>query len=196
MARCTSTLALMSLIVATPISAETISIRSGSTWRTSAGTIAVTPDWIAAVDYDDSDEAGWVDAFKSPAGYLIWHTSNLGPESPNHARFRHVFDLPVAAQTAVMRIAFDDDGSAFINGSEVVADQNGHASSFELSIDPSLFVVGANLIAVDGYNRMAPYNNIGVELDITVVPEPSSLGLLPVLGVLGIVCSCYRHRCA
>jgi len=46
----------------TPVAAsgDTVMIHSDATWRTSRGTVEVTPDWVSAVDYDDSDGAGWI----------------------------------------------------------------------------------------------------------------------------------------
>ena len=162
---------------------QTVTIRSDATWRTSRGSMAVTADWISSVDYDDSDAAGWENAFKSPADDNIWHTSNLGPQSPSHARFRYVFDLAQPVESAFGRFFFDDDGSAFINGIRVVNDTGGGASVFDRVLDPNLFQIGPNLVAVDGFNRFAPYNNIAVRLDLTLVPEPATLGMLTLGGL-------------
>jgi len=169
---------------------ETVTVRSDATWRTLAGTESVSPDWISTIDFD---ETGWESAFKSPSGDNIWHTSNLGPQSPNSARFRYVFDLAKPVSSASGVFGFDDDGSAFINGIEVVNDYNGHASGFNLALDPDLFQVGSNLVAIEGLNRQAPYNNIAVVLDITLVPEPSTLILLT-MGAVGLLPYGWRRR--
>jgi len=63
-------------VLASTPSVQTLTIRSDATWRTSRGTVAVTPEWTSSLSYDDSDAAGWVNAFKSPSGDNIWHTSN------------------------------------------------------------------------------------------------------------------------
>jgi hypothetical protein len=47
---------------------DTVTIRTDDTWRTSRGTTPVTTDWISNLNYDDSDTAGWRNAFKSPSG--------------------------------------------------------------------------------------------------------------------------------
>ena len=36
------------------------------------------------MDYDDSDAAGWRNAFKSPSGYFIWYSSNLSSDGVSH----------------------------------------------------------------------------------------------------------------
>jgi hypothetical protein len=146
----------------------------------------VTADWISNVNYDDSDTAGWQNAFKSPSGDNIWYSSNLSSDGVSHARFRHVFDLTSLPTAATADIFFDDNGELWINGTEIVDDTGGGATSYEnVSIDPNLFVVGENLVAMEGFDTIGPYHNVAVEL--TIVPEPSTVVLLSAatLGLLG-----------
>jgi len=152
-----------------------VTVVSDATWRTSAGVVSVTSDWISNLNYDDSDAAGWQFAFKSPSGDNIWHTSNLSSESPSHARFRHIFNLPAGVSSASGTFFFDDDGDVWINGQHILNDPGGGASTFHLDLDPSLFHPGQNLIAVDGFDKIAPFSNISVEMTINLVPEPGVL---------------------
>ena len=135
-------------------------LRTDATWRTIKGSVPVAADWNSAVFFDDSDAAGWTNAFKSPIGDRIWNTSNLSSESPANPRFRHVFDLWGGVTTAVAHFYFDDDATVWINGTEVLNDTDRHATTFDnVILDPSLFHEGENLIAVWGHNVDPPYNN-------------------------------------
>lgn len=162
----------LTLLAAGAARAESITVVSDATWRTSAGVVAVTPDWISNLNYDDSDQAGWQFAFKSPSGHNIWNTSNLSSQSPSHARFRYIFDLPANVASASGIFGFDDDGDVWINGTHILNDPGGGASTFDLTLDPSLFHAGQNLIAVDGFDKIAPFSNISVEMTLTLAPEP------------------------
>src|SRR5205823_11769570 len=87
----------------------------------------------------------------------------------------------------------DDNGDVFINGTQIIDDHGGGASNFDLTLDPSLFRVGQNLIAVHGIDTIAPDNSIGVNMSIDVVPEPSTLGGMACGGGL-LFCRRHRHH--
>jgi hypothetical protein len=164
-----------------PCSAQDYLLRTDATWRTIKASQPVGTDWNSAVIYDDSEAAGWTNAFKSPMGDRIWHTSNLSSESPANPRFRHAFDLSGGVTSAVAHFYFDDDATVWINGTEVLNDTDRHATTFDnVILDASLFHEGDNLIAVWGHNVDAPYNNIEVDISLTVVPEPGAIALLVV----------------
>src|SRR4051812_32447619 len=154
----------------------TVTVVSDATWRTSAGVVSVTSDWVSNLNYNDSDAAGWVYAFKSPSGHNIWHTSNRSSESPSHARFRYIFDLPLDVASGSGIFNFDDDGDVWINGEQLVHDANGSASNstFNIVFDPELFHPGQNLIAVEGFDKFAPFSNISAEINLNLVPEPGA----------------------
>jgi hypothetical protein len=166
-------------------------IVTDATWRACRGTNPVTADWISNVDYDDSDAAGWVYAFKSPTGDHIWYTSNLSSDGVSHARFRYVFDLSAPVTSAVANhIAFDDNGELWINGTVIVHDTGGGATQYDdVVLDPSLFVPGENLIAMEGFDTSGPFHNVALNMTLTTVPEPSSIALLCIaaLAVVGRV---------
>ena len=183
---------LIGIMLATPGWAA-VSVVTDATWRTSAGTVSVEADWYSKLNYNDSDAAGWVNAFKSPSGFNIWHTSNKSSESPSHARFRHVFDLPVGVASASGIFGFDDDGDVWINGVHILNDPGGGASTFNLQLDPALFHPGLNLIAVDGFDKIAPFSNISVEMTLNLVPEPGAL--MMTLALVGIILAHRRRRC-
>ncbi len=177
------------LFVALPSSArcDSLLVRSDATWRTSRGTTPVTSDWISNLDYDDSDANGWRNAFKSPSDDNIWYSSNLSSDGVSHARFRHIFDLTAPVSAASADIFFDDNGELWINGTEIVDDTGGGATSYDnVAIDPGLFVEGENLIAMEGFDTSGPFHNVALDLTLTV-PEPTAIGLLGVgsLGMLG-----------
>ena len=160
----------------------TNNVRSDATWR--AINPAPAAGWNTDVAFDDSDAAGWEFAFKSPSGDNIWLHSNLSGQAPNQAWFRHVFFLNASPTSAEGRFFFDDNGQAYINGTLVVNDTGGGASTFNLQLDPALFHPGPNLVAVHGIDTSGPFNNIAVNMDILTVPEPATTWLLACGGVL------------
>src|SRR5882724_7846427 len=149
---------VLPLLFGGALRADPVTVVSDATWRTSAGVVSVTSDWVSNLNYDDSDAAGWQFAFKSPSGHNIWHTSNLSAQAPSHARFRYIFNLPADVASASGTFGFDDDGDVWINGTQIVHDANGSAtnSTFNPVLDPSLFHPGQNLIAVEGFDKILP----------------------------------------
>src|SRR5262249_29514559 len=80
---------------------------------------------------------------------------------------------------------FDDDGEAYINGQQVVNDASGGSNTVDLpAMNPSLFVAGSNLVAVHGIDKIGPFSNIGVSLNLTLVPEPIVMSLVFGIGIL------------
>jgi hypothetical protein len=155
---------------------STNNIRSDGTWR--ATSPAPAAGWNTNISFNDSDAAGWEDAFKSPQGDKIWFRSNLSAQAPNQAWFRHLFFLsdntPFSAQGTFL---FDDDGEAYLNGTLVVNDTGGGATTTKLQLDPALFHPGTNLVAVHGIDTHTPYNNIAVNMTIVSVARPARLTL-------------------
>ena len=149
--------------------ASITNIVSDATWR--ATSPAPPAGWNTSIGFDDSDAAGWEYAFKSPNGAKIWIRSNLSSEAPNMAWFRKVFVLPAKPSSASGTFIFDDDGEVYINGTLVLVDPGGGATTFNLLLDTNLFVAGENLIAVHGIDTHTPYNNISVEMSLDVPLE-------------------------
>jgi hypothetical protein len=83
-------------------------------------------------------------------------------------------------------IWLDDNGQVYINGTQIVDDNGSGGSSYDLTLDPSLFRVGQNLIAIHGVDKFTPYHTVGMELTLTV-PEPSSGVLVAGLGGAAIL---------
>ena len=74
---------------------------------------------------------------------------------------------------------FDDDGELYINGVLIEDDHSGAATQFNnMWLNPSLFVQGENLIAMEGINVLPPDNSVNLEIDFNVVPEPASATLV------------------
>lgn len=154
--------------------ADSVLLKTDATWRTIKGSVTVPTNWNSSVIFDDSDAAGWTNSFKSPEGDRIWNTSNLSSESPANPRFRHVFTLYGTITNCVGHFYFDDNGTVWINGIQVLDDTGGGASTFDnVILDPSLFHAGDNVIAVWGHNTIGPYNNIEVDITIGIdAPAP------------------------
>ncbi len=153
-----------------------VSVISDTTWRATNPLPAT--GWNTDIVFDDSDAAGWENAVGSPNNDHIWYKSLKSGEAPNKAWFRHVFTLNDAVTDASGLFHFDDNGQAYINGQLIIDDTGGGASNFNLTLDPSLFVAGQNLIAIHGIDTIAPDNSIGVNMTINTVPEPACIGML------------------
>jgi hypothetical protein len=160
--------------------AQTNLLRTDASWRTIKGVVAVPSDWNSAVTFDDSAAAGWTNSFKAPVGDRIWNTSNLSSESPANPRFRHVFALPGPASSATAHFHFDDDATVWVNGTEVINDTDGHATTFDnVVLAPSLFHPGQNLIAAWGHNKIPPYNTIEIDISLAVTAQTPLLHAAP-----------------
>jgi hypothetical protein len=154
--------------------ASITNVVSDASWR--ATSPVPSAGWNTSIEFDDSVAAGWEYAFKSPQDAKIWIRSNLSSEAPSQAWFRKVFTLPAKPTSASGTFIFDDDGELYINGTLVVADPGGGATSFNLQLDTNLFVAGENLVAVHGIDTHTPYNNISVEMALDVPPETILIG--------------------
>lgn len=184
------------LLVIVPLSVSaaitTNTVLSDDTWRTSRGSQVMDTNWTVSLAFDDSDAAGWTNAFQVSGNNNIWHTSNQSSDSPTRARFRHVFALSTDNIVSVTgRFTFDDNGSAWINGTQIINDTGGGATTYNLTLDPTLFHPGDNLVSVWGVNTIAPFNSVSVRLTIVQVPEPSAVALVGV----GVGALLWRFRC-
>ena len=66
---------------------------------------------------------------------------------------------PISLRTNQRRIQFSGEGHSSYKRQE----WKGHPG-FKRTLDPSLFHVGENLIAVHGVDRSGPFNNVGVNI--------------------------------
>jgi hypothetical protein len=151
--------------------AATLIVRSDASWR--ATSVLPASGWNSDSSFNDSDSAAWEFAFKSPSGNNIWIDSNLSTEAPDQAWFRRVFFLTGTVLSAQGLFFFDDDGEAYINGTIVVVNTPTSPNSETIALDPGLFRVGANVVAVHGIDTHTPFNNIAVNMTVTDVPEPA-----------------------
>ena len=164
------------LVVSPAVAAADTTVVSDTTWR--ARNPQPPTGWNTDLVFDDSDAAGWQNAVGNTTGNRIWYQSLKSASAPSNAWFRHVFTLDQAATAATATLNFDDNGEAYLNGHLLVEDSGGGASTFNLTIDPSWFTTGDNLIAVHGIDTIAPDCSIGVRMTVTTVPEPAALTVL------------------
>ena len=176
------------LLVAPAISfGADVVVKTDATWK--ATNPAPPAGWNTDVNFNDS---GWANAFKSPSGDNIWLTSNMSGQAPNQVWFRKVFTLDGPVSSAVGDFFFDDNGENYLNGHQIINDTGGGATSFNnVVIDPSFFVVGQNLFAIHGIDTVSPFNNVAANIQITVTPEPASVGVLSA----GLLLMLRRRRC-
>ncbi|MBM3879765.1 MAG: hypothetical protein FJ387_08605 [Verrucomicrobia bacterium] len=89
----------------------------------------------------------------------IWYPEGRPVEdAPAQLRwFRRRFELPAAAQSAVLRVAADDACEVFVNGSRVGGNETWQrTAAFDVG---TWLKVGTNLLAVRAENRPAPTKN-------------------------------------
>jgi hypothetical protein len=152
--------------------AQTVAIATDATWR------AINPKpptgWNTDVAFDDSDAAGWEFAVTdTKPNNHIWYESISSDQAPANAWFRKVFTLDSPVLAASTLIWLDDNGQVYINGSKIVDDNGSGGSSYDLTLDPTLFRIGQNLIAIHGVDEYTPYHTVGMELTLSV-PEPNT----------------------
>src|SRR5258707_57955 len=141
-------------------------IVSDGNWRVTSP--APPPGWNTSLLFDDSDAAGGEYALKTPSGNIPGMRSNQSASSPGQVWFRYKFNLAALPNSASGSFYFDDDGQAYLNGTLIVNDTGGGATTVTLPLANSLFVVGDNLIAVHGINTIAPFNTIEVTMTLDV----------------------------
>ena len=140
------------------------------------------------------DDSSWLNAVENPTNHNIWMISLQSSAGPNQVWARKVFNLPVPVASAIGHFGFDDNGQLYLNGHLLIDDTGGGATVYNnFVIDPSLFVVGDNLLAMHGIDTIAPFNSLNAQLPIVLVPEPGCVGLLA-LGAIGLLAR-IRTRC-
>lgn len=147
-------------------------VTTGPDWKTTSPLPPV--GWNTNLNFDDS---AWIAPVTGSTSKVIWYGSIQDINSPSQAWFRYTFFLSTPLAAAAASLSFDDQGEAYVNGTEIESHDTGSAGTFDVTLDPSLFVVGENLIAVHGMNTIAPFNSINETYTLTAVPEPIS-GLL------------------
>ena len=147
------------------------SINTDATWRVTA--TAPPAGWNTDLNFNDSNAAGWQDAFSTPDNQ-IWLGSNMSGPTAGQTWYRHIFTLDGPVTSAMANLAFDDDGQVYINGHLVWNDPGGGATRTQMALDPSLFHPGANLIAAHGIDVFTPYHSVDEEINLTI-----ARGILP-----------------
>ena len=179
-------LSTAALFASTTLLAADVTVVTDATWKVTNP--APPSGWNTDVSFDDST---WVNAFKNPSGDNIWMTSNMSGQAPNQVWFRHVFTLDSAVASAIGDFYFDDNGQDYLNGHLLIDDTGGGATHFNgVTIDPSWFVVGQNLLAIHGVDTIAPFAAVAANIQITPVPEPPAL----MLAVLAAAALFLRNR--
>ena len=163
--------------------------------------------WLA-VDFDDSQWA------RGPAklGYGEGDEATVVSFGPDSRRkhvttyFRTEFELGTETdqlEQVLLGLRYDDAAAVYLNGVEVVRTEHlpddatfdtlaerGRGGTDEdvfqrYSIDPSHFVDGTNLLAVEVHQSSLSSSDMGFDLkiDAVFVPEPTSLGWLTIITV-------------
>lgn len=148
-------------------------LMTDASWRSIDGGVAVSSNYYLDVNYDDSNAAGWTNAYVDNTGNHIWHKNTSSALGPATARFRKVFNIPRKVYAAYAHLVADDDGHFRVNGTTVWQDTSGSASDIYLNLDPSLFKVGDNLFAIFGQDVISSYHFVAVDLVLLLEPEPT-----------------------
>jgi hypothetical protein len=169
---------------------QTFSISTDATWR--ATNPKPPTGWNTDISFDDSDAAGWQFAVKdTKPNNHIWYENISSDQAPANAWFRKVFTLDSLVSAAYALIWLDDNGQVYINGTKIVDDNGSGGSSYDLTLDPALFRIGQNLIAIHGADEYTPYHTVGMELTLSV-PEPNTNFVVAGIAVPFVLR--FRHR--
>jgi hypothetical protein len=165
---------LAAIFSVTAASPADVTVVSDSTWKVTNP--APPTGWNSNAAFDDST---WLNAVENPNNHNIWMISLQSSLGPNQIWARKVFNLPAPVASAIGHFGFDDNGQLYLNGHLLIDDTGGGATVFNnFEIDPSLFVLGDNLLAMHGVDTIAPFNSLNANLPITLLPEPASASLL------------------
>ena len=141
--------------------------------------------WNTLTSFDDSDSAGWKNAVQviHPnvpfTRYWVDGTETVG-SSP--AYFRKVFNIPGPLQSGTLDFNVDDDAKIYVNGTLVFDDSDGLVDDVSgLNIFAQLHT-GVNLIAVKAHDQQGAQSIQG-QLNISYIPEPSTIVLVTVFGL-------------
>jgi hypothetical protein len=151
---------------------------------------AANVGWNSSTTYDDSAWAPW------SGGWLPAD----GSVSPFYMRMEFTLGTPTSGSFTSW---FDDDGQVWVNGTLVTDDSDGGTGGGPYTTNIlSALTTGDNVIAVKGHNTFGGGFGVlafGGSVDSTsaiVVPEPSTLALCSMLGLLslGVTGRRRRHR--
>jgi hypothetical protein len=133
--------------------------------------------WNSQLSFDDSSAAGWNDAvfvFSNPRqGPAIW-SDGTGRDGQSPAYFRKRFEVGGVPTSALLDLFVDDDAQIYINGSLVVNDSDGGATSLSDLVVASALVPGSNLIALKAHDSFGLLENLRVSLAVDFDPVPET----------------------
>ncbi|MDH3717481.1 MAG: PEP-CTERM sorting domain-containing protein [Planctomycetota bacterium] len=144
--------------------------------------------WNSSTTYDDSAWAPW------SGGWLPAD----GSVSPFYMRMEFTLGTPTDGSFTSW---FDDDGQVWVNGTLVTDDSDGGTGGGPYTTDIlSALTTGDNVIAVKGHNTFGGGFGVlafGGSVDstpATALPEPSTLALSSILGLLSLGMTGRRRR--
>lgn len=182
----------MSLTYAPDVETHTV-IEKKSTWKYHDGGVDLHAQSWKAVDYNDaswSEGAGILGYGDSPATTL-----SFGGDGDNkHPCYylRRTFDLTFLPDAAKLFLLRDDGAVVYLNGEEVARDNMSAGATaygtlasstvggdeetayFLHQVDPSKFVIGKNVIAVEAHQADVDSSDLSFDLELKTTPPPTT----------------------
>ena len=141
--------------------------------------------------FSDTEEAGWLTSGFDDSSWIFVQAPSMGQCGPNPVGggitengvmnisasdpnwagslgyFRKTFNLDSEPTAASIRALYDDDGDVYINGNLIISNHDGFIAGIdEAVIDPSIFVIGTNVLAVAADDAAGGCQWIQIELTI------------------------------
>jgi hypothetical protein len=162
-------LSLIFLQVAAPVSAAIV-VESDDSWKVSK---TASSRW-ETTQYNDSDwlftkapTRGVCDYYADPIFFALpmW---SINPIAKEAAFFRKPFHVDVPITKATLKVGFDDDGEAYVNGILVAKDTSGLTEKTPIIIDVTEHIkMGPNILAMRAVDSFGGCQWAQASLDIS-----------------------------
>lgn len=165
--------AIIAALAIVTVSASAQVIGTDSTWKVAS--TEPNSGWNTTNSFDDSSWANATELYQADNHTYIWDAGGL-TGGADIIYLRKTFTLDQALESATLTTSVDDDFEFYINGTLVIADSSGNATSDFTGVNvlPHL-TLGTNLLAARAINVTAPNHAFGANLTATPVPEPSTI---------------------
>ncbi len=177
-----------------------ILLRTDASWKVSSA-IPASADWYQSSSFNDSAwqnatllyDVGLFPGYSGFAGtYGIWSSGGQYSSSETQVWLRKTFTLAGPLSSASLIVGCDDDCTVYVNGVQVINDQDGAANNNAVADLLPFLTVGTNLIAytvTDNYPVWGYNHSTWAQIDGAfqpAIPEPGTVALFGA-GLAGIM---------